>query len=418
MLPAFKYDIRDRAIAIGIAAVLFSVTTLMLPYIQASMRNNRVYILGLVCLAVMSCLMLRYTLTGFLLLGYLTVSLFLSVSESMGSAMYQILCFSGLFLIGMATHRKWSYYKAYVYNAVCIIAILNVCAQVIQAFGVSFPRGLDPYGQYGFVGLMANCNETSALLAICLPFFFRKGWVWLIPYVVGGMFMARTTNGLAAAMIISSIWMVMKYRRYVLYVLPALAVLGLLYVVSYDPLNLHEQARGRGLIYKATAMAATVKPFGWGFGQFDYVMPLLTYAGHIKESKQGDAFGMWLIQSVADKKALDAAARRVSGESSDDKVRAYIHDIRNDASAMFIQAHNDYLEAWFATGYAGLIFLLAFLWRSIVRGFRRTDKIPVLALVASASTAMFFFVWQIVPIAILTVLCLVLVNVKEEPYHA
>lgn len=76
---------------------------------------------------------------------------------------------------------------------------------------------------------------------------------------------------------------------------------------------------------------------------------------------------------------------------------------------MFIQAHNDYLEAAFALGIPGLVLLLAFLWRSLVRGFRKKDNLPAYALVASALTACLFFAWQIIPIALITVMCLVFV---------
>jgi len=329
--------------------------------------------------------------------------------------MYQILCLSGLFLLASATYPRWSEYKHWIYNTVCIIALANVAVQVIQLCGVSFPRGLLPYNQYGFVGLMGNVNETSALLAVCLPFFFRKRYAWAIPAIVAGLVMARTTNGIIAAAVVSGIWLCMRFGKLALTVIPALVLIGGVYLFAFDPINLPNQLQGRGLVYKVTAQAATVKPFGWGFGQVDYVLPLLTHTGKLIErgGREGGAFVNYLLQSVGDIKALDRATVRISGQTDPKKIRDYLMAPANNTASMFSQVHNEYLEFCFATGFMGLALLLAFLWRSLVRGFRKLDTIPAYALVASALTACLFFSWQIIPIAALTVLSLVMTNSKE-----
>ncbi len=416
MIFSSRYDIRDKVTAGSIVAVLISVTLFMMPYLQSSIRNNRVFGLGVVCLAVMSLLMLRHSLTGAILLGYVTVSLWLGVSETMGSAMYQILCLSGLFLLASATYPRWSQHKHWIYNTVCIIALANVAAQVVQLCGVSFPRGLLPYDQYGFVGLMGNVNETSALLAVCLPFFFRKRWAWAIPAIVAGLVMARTTNGIIAAAVVSSIWMVAHHKKWAGAVLCCVIIAcSGAFLLTVDRLDISKQMSGRGLVYKVTTQAATVKPFGWGFGQADLVIPLLTHTGKLIErgGREGGAFVNYLLQNVGDIKALDRATVVVSGQTDPKKIRDYLMAPANNTVSMFSQVHNDYLEFCFATGFMGLALLLAFLWRSLVRGFRKLDTIPAYALVASALTACLFFSWQIIPIAALTVLSLVMINSKE-----
>lgn len=416
MIFSSRYDIRDKVTAAAVVAVLISVTLFMMPYLQSSIRNNRVFGLGVVCLAVMSLLMLRHSFTGALLLGYVTVSLWLSASETMGSAMYQILCLSGLFLLASATYPRWSQHKHWIYDTVCIIALANVAAQMVQLCGVSFPRGLLPYNQYGFVGLMGNVNETSALLAVCLPFFFIKRWAWAIPAIVTGILMARTTNGIIAAAGVSSIWMVAYYRKWVVIALccAIIACAGAC-LLTVDRLDIPKQMSGRGLVYKVTAQAAIVKPFGWGFGQADYVLPLLTHTGRLIErsGREGGAFINYLLQNVGDIKALDRATVRVSGQTDPNKIRDYLMAPENNTVSMFSQVHNEYLEFCFATGFMGLALLLAFLWRSLVRGFRKVDTIPAYALVASALTACLFFSWQIIPIAAITVFALVMIHAKE-----
>lgn len=416
MTPTFRYDLKGRLTAAGIVALLLSVSVLMMPYMQASVRNNRVFLLGVMCLAVMAILMLRHTLTGFLLLGYVTWSLLVSANESVGSAMYQILCLSGVFLVSSWSYDRWRDYKGWVYNAICIVALANVAAQLVQVCGVSFPRGLNPYDQYGFVGLLANVNETSALLAVCLPFFFRKRWLWAIPAIVAGLILARTTNGIIAASIVSAIWLISRYRLIAIVGVALMIATGFLFSAVIDPIDWRGQMQNRGIAYKVTALASTVKPFGWGFGQFDYVIPLLTHTGVIKEKGGSDAGTLitYLFNNVADADALDRATVKLTGREDVQGIKDYLTDPKNNTTSMFIQAHNDYLEAAFALGIPGLVFLLAFLWRSLVRGFRKKDKLPAYALVASALTACLFFVWQIVPIALVTVLCCVFTNSKED----
>lgn len=312
MFPTFRYDLKGRLTAAGIGALLLSVSVLMMPYMQVSVRNNRVFLLGVACLAVMAILMLRYTLTGFVLLGYVTWSLLMSASESVGSAMYQILCLSGVFLMASATYDRWRDYRGWVYNAICIVALANVAAQLVQVCGVSFPRGLKPYDQYGFVGLLANVNETSALFAVCLPFFFRKRWLWSIPAIVTGLLLARTTNGIIAASVVSAVWLICRFRLMAVIGLTVVVAVGVLFPTFIDPIDWRGQMQNRGTVYKVTALASTVKPFGWGFGQFDYVIPLLTHTGVIKEKGGNDAGTLitYLFQNVADADALDRADRK------------------------------------------------------------------------------------------------------------
>lgn len=404
---------KPGAITSGIIAVLILATVPMMPYLQATVRNNRIYLLGCVCLGVMAVLMLRHCLGAALLTGWVALSIFFSTSESCGSAMYQTLCLGGLYLGLMATRDYWELRRSWVYNALCALALINVGVQVLQMFGVSFPPGIKPYEHYGFPGLMGNVNETSVLLAMCLPFFFRRRWVWCIGFIVGGLFMARTTNGILAASIITVIWALLKAGRWEVKVsiLAGLLGLGIFYCTLVDPLSLQKQQGSRGLVYKVTAQAATVKPLGWGLGQYDYVMPLLTHYGTIVQSgPQGQAYVEFLLSNVADKTALDRTVEKISGERDPVAMRSFLLSATHNTSAMFLQAHNEYLEAWFALGVPGLLFLL---WQSLSRGYRRSDKIPALALTASALTAVFFFSWQIVPIAVVTVLCLVLTQSKE-----
>jgi hypothetical protein len=416
IFPSFTYDIRDRAIVGGIVAVLLLSTIVTMPFLQSSVRNGKIFMLGVVCLGALGVIISRKTVTGALLTFYVALNLFLSVSESMGSAMYQMLCYAGLFVLLGLTEKAWRRNVAWIYNAICIIALANVAAQLVQLCGVSFPRGLQPHLQHGFVGLMGNVNETSALLAVCLPFFFRRRWAWCLPAVAAGLVMARTTNGALAAVIITFIWVAIRHRRYLFVTFCACIAMSTMYLLI-DPPAMPKQLSGRGVIYKATAVAASVNPvMGWGFGQYDFVMPLLTFTGHMmeKDPREGAVNIRFLYDQVADKKALDTATVKWTGKTKPEAIRAHLHDVRTNASAMFIQAHNEYLEMFFAAGLAGIVFLITFICQTLHVAFRRKDIIPALALTASALTALLFFVWQIVPIAILTVACLAIVYQEDK----
>lgn len=121
-----------------------------------------------------------------------------------------------------------------------------------------------------------------------------------------------------------------------------------------------------------------------------------------------------LIHLTSDKAALEQAIKKVTGSNDYEGAKRYFADDRNNIKTNFAQAHNEYVELYFATGLVGILLGLSFLAGSIIRGIGQPDKIPVLCLIASASTAIFFFTWQIAPLAVITLLSLSIIHGQSE----
>jgi hypothetical protein len=83
-------------------------------------------------------------------------------------------------------------------NAICIVALLNVCMQVLQVSNID-PLYAPRYGERDItVGLMSNQNEVSALLAFSFPAFLRGKWKWGLIPLMFGFIAAKTTGGVMA----------------------------------------------------------------------------------------------------------------------------------------------------------------------------------------------------------------------------
>jgi hypothetical protein len=98
-------------------------------------------------------------------------------------------------------------------NAMCIIALCNVLMLGFQSFGIDpIFRAVDGTGARP-VGLLANRNETAALLAFCFPAFLRPRWRYLAPVIVISMIATRSSGGLVSVMA-GSILLCLFYARF------------------------------------------------------------------------------------------------------------------------------------------------------------------------------------------------------------
>lgn len=118
-------------------------------------------------------------LAGLLILS--TISCFYPTLSISSFITFQLVVFGAVWylILVYALKPKW---VNILLDAMCIIALCNVLYQTGQRF--HFDLIYKDGGKT--VGLMSNPNELSALLAFCLPAFFRKTWVWFIPVVVLG----------------------------------------------------------------------------------------------------------------------------------------------------------------------------------------------------------------------------------------
>lgn len=120
-------------------------------------------------------------------------------------------------IIGMAFYVsviKSGISKEKIYNIICISAMLQVILGLLQA------QGIDPYFyslQLFFtashkldpnvvIGTLGNPNFIAAYIAISLPFFFRKPWVWFTPFIIWQLWTLNTSGAVYAALSGSAVY--------------------------------------------------------------------------------------------------------------------------------------------------------------------------------------------------------------------
>lgn len=190
------------------------------------------------------------------------------------------------------------------YNAVCVMALLQVLVMVLQYIGVwwvvvpmnykelewtiffkdsfaplyvssCFP--FMPFKSCMFVGFMSHMNEAGALIALCFPFFMRKKWVYCIPVMIIGLLLGRSMGGIAPVFIVSLIWLIYKYGKKAFFVLIFLFVAFCSYIIIFE--NIHDLITGtqRFEVWKIIMKdIIPVKMFaGWGVGQFKILFPAI-----------------------------------------------------------------------------------------------------------------------------------------------
>ncbi len=298
--------------------------------------------------------------------------------------------------------------KNAIYDAVMIIALVNVGFQIMQYFHIYFISHPLPGTESFQCGLMNNVNDVSALYAICLPAFLRKHRWYFIPLVFLGLYLSVTLNGIVASLAILLIYAIVKLKSiritYMCIVL-AFSLLSL-YMLRVDNFDFDKQKRGRLYIWEQTLKVASIKKTGWGINQFDKVMPLLTSYGHIEDNTR-----KYLYEQIYDKPNFDKALRKVSGNDL-----AYFTDTKRLSKTWFLQAHNEYIEMYFIGGVMGIILGLWFLITHLIIAFKQKDILPFLGLLSACLTAIFFFTWHIIPTAMLTVLYLGMIR-GEKMYQ-
>ncbi len=293
--------------------------------------------------------------------------------------------------------------KDKIYNLICCYAIANVLWQVLQIPGWTF--GYQPIfsGHHTLVGLQTNVGEMSALMAICLPAFFRKRWVWLIWVPLAGMVMSEEIVGFFAAAIAGCVAIFSTrskdFSRIERNCIGSFAVMmliaaGLLYLTIINPHAWEIQKHSRLQTWKESTVIALEKPLGgWGYGQFCAVVPLLSTPTQLLVEDRKRLYG-----EVEDKKAFLRTAEEITGGDA-----ATYYTNKKYPQSFFFEAHNEYVEVLFAAGIPGVLLLFAALASILWKGLRRCDRIPFYGLLASCLSAGVWFIWQIVPIAVVTV---------------
>lgn len=320
-----------------------------------------------------------------------------------------------LVLYLMVASFNWD--REWLWNTICGVAIISVAHQVGQSFGLWI--GQVPLSPKSYVGLLSNTNEVSAFLAVCLPSFFRKGWKWLIPIPLIGMYLGVSIGGTVAAYLAGIVYLGlnfkrMGFRRVCLWFM-AMTILLSVFIVHKDPalrgsligmkeikigsMSIGEirsdivtnNKNGRYQYWIDMLPVVNMKPAGWGLGQFKFIMPLIQTPGMFTPQVR-----MLLYQNIGDKRGFEEALRKASNGDINYLLKPRWNEI-------WLEAHNEYMEIWLALGITGLLLFVCCIGDTL---WKAKDSIQRYGFLISCISAIWFFSWQIVPIAIVTIIYL------------
>lgn len=176
---------------------------------------------------------------------------------------YQILCDN-------LNHKN----SVYLLNVICVLALLQTTLMILQYYDIWFLFRPKTIGTRPLVGFLANPNHAGAFLALSLPAFFRRKWIWLIPIVLLGLVMADSTGAMIAATIgtMAFVWFIVPSKRWLFVPLVLLAGAGVIW--KYDlsaifSINARFQA-WKGILTDYIPLKWFM---GWGLGQFKVSFP-------------------------------------------------------------------------------------------------------------------------------------------------
>lgn len=87
-----------------------------------------------------------------------------------------------------------------IFNFICVFCFINLTFQVLQYFDINIL--MKPLTEnWRCPGLLSNVNETSAAYAFSFPVFLRPKWIWWLPALIIGFFLAGSSGGILAAAI-------------------------------------------------------------------------------------------------------------------------------------------------------------------------------------------------------------------------
>ena len=319
-----------------------------------------------------------------------------------------------IFYLGIVyTYDCWKNKKEAIYDTLIYLVIINVIYQILQYFHIYILLYPISGTEYQVTGIMSNINDTSAFYALCLPAFFRKNRWFLLPIIIFGLYISATLNGIFASICIAGLYgliniPIKKYWKWIVLTIVVSIPLLFSYAIYVDKFDLKNQQIGRFFIWKKTIEVASMQPLGWGFSQYDVVMPLLTSFKYLDNPPFLPGTKEYLYKKVINKPVFDKALIKASHGNLQ-------YFFSNKMSkTIFLQAHNEYLEWFFIGGWIGLIMGFFFLLRYLWVGFWQSDRLPFYGLVVSLLTAIFFFTYHITPLALITVLYLSLIEGEKH----
>ena len=154
-------------------------------------------------------------------------------------------------------------------KAICLIGMVNCFFIILQIFGINFIFIIRPGD---ITGIMANRNETSSLIALCLPAYFQLGGKWLlvVPFVLAAFIPVETFGGVLAVIISIGVisWFALK-SHIILLISMALLIIAVVYALFFDMPDLSFRPE---LWSRSLAEWFKHPLTGYGIGHYKFVM--------------------------------------------------------------------------------------------------------------------------------------------------
>lgn len=167
---------------------------------------------------------------------------------------------------------------SFILNVICIMASINLLWLIVSYVG------WDPYKMLGATstmhratGIMANPNESSALMAISLPAFLRKKVIYFIWIPIAGLVLSKSFGGFLAATFAAMAYLYAAGHLKISMIL-ALAVIGAVYWKTVDmpgTERFHPWSRSLKIYLQNNPV------LGCGLGNWKLIYPEMVKAGVI-----------------------------------------------------------------------------------------------------------------------------------------
>lgn len=274
----------------------------------------------------------------------------------------------------------------HILNAMCIAGPLLTVWIVLQRIGLasSFSLGASSAGPF-------NIDAGGVFLALCLPAFFRRSYRMLIPVIVAGLILCRSTTAMIAALAVTAVWLVLSRPGWKVLAggLIAAVLVGTVFLWRIDPLS-HtmnfDRPHSRWLAWRHIVLSYRSAPWGRGLGSFAQLFPIMA---------SGDP-------------RLHETYETIGPDGS---------RMLNSKNGWWVQAHNEYLQVGFEMGLQAIVLLAAYLvflsWRTW-RRWHALAGLPAIILAGMAAVAVSCLGWHTFHIAPLALVGMAWIGMAEQ----
>lgn len=269
----------------AIATLLISVTIALLPLYKRvssldfsrTSKDNLLMLLFGVIMVLFTNPKRSFPVIGWVLVA---IAFFLTVVNQ-----YNVISINVMFQSFYISFALFGFVKIYecfdlkftelVLNGMCIGALIQSVFVLFSSFGINldmhiiklFNPNVDMIGSrpgfWSAVGTLGNPNLLAGYLAICLPAFFRKKWIYLAVLPLTFLFSSKAMMGIGAFLGGSAFYLLKDHIKVKWLFFPAIAAMILVYFTGLNGMDSGRFAIWAGLIEKYDIQALIGYGPGW-----------------------------------------------------------------------------------------------------------------------------------------------------------